>query len=83
MKKNKEEARQDYITMVGESWTFDRLTGVEKIKIAGILRNAKIKGTYKQRWEQLGELYAAFLDGLGYAPIGWREPVTDKPRPLF
>ena len=32
-----------------------------------------VKGTEKQRIEIFNALYHAFLSGIGYKPIGWRE----------
>ena len=59
--------------MITKSWTYDRLTEAEKAKIKEILFDVPVKGAYLARWEVLQWVYSAYLDGLGYEPIGWRE----------
>lgn len=58
---------------IKKSWTWQRLTGAEQVKFIGLNFKA-IKGTRKQRIEILNLAYNAFLVGLGYETIGWREP---------
>ena len=72
----------DYCNMIFQSWTWERLTKEEKNKFLDFIYDFKkgIKGTYKQRWDQLNLLYHSFLLGLGYKPIGWRE---EEEKPTF
>lgn len=72
-----EHAFLHHIAMDCRSWTFLRMTEKEQIRCINTLRwandNRIVKGTCKTRWQILNGLYSAFLDGLGYDGIGWRE----------
>ena len=59
--------------VIKKSWTWQRLTEEEKANFIN-LNFDNIKGTKKQRLLLLNDIYKAFLAGLGYKPIGWREP---------
>lgn len=72
MTKQKEIAREHFIDMIMKSWTYERLTPKERDDFWDVLPQ-KIKGTYWQRIDVCGAIYAAYLKGLGYSPIGWRE----------
>lgn len=74
IKRSKEEARPDRVEIFLRSWTYNRLTAGEKNEIIQQLATAPIKGTYKQRCEQLNTIYFSFLESIGYKPIGWRTP---------
>lgn len=69
----------EFRTMIGNSWTFERLTEKEKERIMNVLsvRNYQtmtaLKGTKQQRWDILNAIYSSFLIALDYKPIGWRE----------
>lgn len=78
MTKNKEKAREEYIEMIRESWTYKRLTEEERARVCSALDSATIIGTWRQRWEQLQNIYSAFLDGCGYTPQGWRETKDER-----
>ena len=77
-----EQAKQDYIEMIKQSWTWARLTQEERTKFLELLEHpcstAVIKGTYKQRWDACEALYHTFLEGLGYKPLEWREQPSTK-----
>ena len=66
-------------TMIGNSWTFERLTEEEKERVMTILSEKDsrtmtvLKGTKQQRWAILQAIYSSFLIALDYKPIGWRE----------
>lgn len=77
IKRSKEEARPAMIEMFLKSWTYARLTPEEKNDIIKQLAMATIKGTFKQRCEQLHNVYSNFLDSVGYRPCGWREPQSE------
>lgn len=50
---------------------------MEKERLRDLIYSDRVieiqKGTYKQRWCVLQAIYYAYLLGLGYEPIGWRE----------
>ena len=73
----KEKALDDFIDMIEQSWTYDRLTKEEKERLNGIFNSARVNnsliGTYKQRWNTLQAVYYAFLMALDYNPLDWRE----------
>lgn len=60
-------------TIIKKSWTWQRLTEKEKTKFIN-LNFDNIKGTKTQRILLFNDIYHTFLTGLGYEPIGWREP---------
>ncbi len=68
--KDKELAKQEYLEMIKQSWTWAKLTDKEKNKFVEILEYPSsvvvIKGDYKQRWRACGALYHTYLTGLGY-----------------
>lgn len=76
MKQDKERAYDDFIAMIKNSWTWERLTVDERNRFTSTMetRLRDIKGSYLQRRNAYSACYAMFLDGLGYEPIGWREP---------
>lgn len=76
MIKNKDKAQSDYLIVVSQSWTFHRMTSEERKHILLVLEIAKVKGSYKKRWEHLNDIYKSFLDSIGYTPTNWREPET-------
>lgn len=78
MERMKENAKSDFIKMIHNSWTYDRLTEQERDRLdrafmTGILTSA-IYGTYDQRRKILDAVYNAFLQGVGYDGPTWREP---------
>jgi len=72
MTKQKEIAREHFIDMIIHSWTYERLTPKERGDFWDVLPQ-KINGTYSQRFAVCNAIYSAYLKGLGYRPIGWRE----------
>lgn len=76
--KNKETARAEFLEMIAESWTWERLTDAERARCRSELTECKLFGAWRQRWEMLQSVYSAFLAGCGYEPQGWRE--TDEER---
>lgn len=84
MKKGiKENALQEFYTMILNSWTYNKLTKEEKETLCDIIYSTRtenaLKGTYAQRWDTLNALYFAFLSGLGYKGGLWREDSEDVP----
>ena len=78
MERTKENAFSDFMEMIRNSWTYDRMTEKERRNLDmavewAVDRNA-IKGSYKQQWMILHAIYEAFLAGLGYTGGAWREP---------
>ena len=72
MNQAKENAREHFINLIVKSWTYVRLTPKERGDFWDVLPQ-KINGTYLQRLEVCDAVYLAYLKGLGYSPIGWRE----------
>lgn len=74
-------AIHNFNEMIKKSWTYARLTQQEKDNWEKTLREIRtdkaLKGTYKQRWEILNAIYGAYINALGYEPIGWRETEQD------
>ena len=80
MEKNKNNVVCDFLSFVGHSWTWEKLTPKEKEIFKNSIvsinsRNEKdnsIKGTYKQRWKILNDFYYMFLNALNYNGFQWR-----------
>lgn len=74
---DKENALNNFINMIKNSWTYAKLTKEEKEKFFETMQHIEtrniLKGTYKQRWEILNTIYYGFLVGVGYSPINWRD----------
>ena len=68
----KESAKDEFIEMIILSWTWDRLTAEEKAAFFAVLPTV-LHGTFRQRFETCQLIYTAYLAGLGYRPIGWRD----------
>lgn len=80
--RTKEQAKQDWLTMIKGSWTWARLTENERKTFSDLLEHpcsaVVIRGNYDQRWEACEALYHTFLEGLGYTPLDWRETPSTK-----
>lgn len=80
---DKENVKEKFFEMIKNSWTYQKLTFKERENYIDLLYSAQVenclKGTYKQRWNILQAIYHAFLMGLDYKPIGWREELDDIP----
>ena len=83
--KNKEEAKEMFYETIKSSWTYHRLTDEEIVRFEKIVErvtNQKfygcIKGTFDERYQQLMNIYYAFLVGVGYSDecIDWRGETT-------
>lgn len=78
--KPKEQAIKDFREMIRISWTRQRFTEREKENLDSMLlwveQAERLTGNYNQRWEQLNNLYNAFLYALDYKALGWRESIT-------
>lgn len=72
----KENAVSDYMKMIKESWTWEKLTEEEKTNfeksVLWSLEQKIIVGNYKQRYMILHALYHTFLNGVGYTNENWR-----------
>ena len=84
MERIKENAKNDFINIIQNSWTYNKLTQKEQKNLKNLLCSGHIenilKGTYKQRYEILHEIYYSFLIALDYKPTRWREKGE---KPLF
>ena len=59
--------------VIKKSWTWQKLTEEEQKRFIDMNVFDRIKGNDKTRVEWLNTIYRAFLVGLNYKPIGWRE----------
>lgn len=67
-------------TVIVNGWTWQRLTQEERERFKTCVDFSRIKGSARQRVEVLNMLYSAFLHGVGYKPIGWRESDPEAPK---
>ncbi len=81
MERVKENAWNDFLEIVKNSWTFGKMTKEEKERWSNTIGSVRIinnlKGNYKQRIEFLNCIYFAYLDGLGYNGFDWREQTKE------
>lgn len=81
--KDKNLAKQEYLEMIKQSWTWAKLTEKEREKFSELLEHpcsaVVIRGNYEQRWEACEAIYHTYLEGLGYDPLHWREEINGQP----
>lgn len=65
--------------VIKKSWTWERLTEEERKRFLS-LDFSKISGKDVTRIEWYHSMYYAFLLGLGYEPIRWRETEENIPQ---
>lgn len=81
MNNETQNAVYDYFnTVISRSWSWERLTDDEKERFKACIDFSRITGTKHQRIKVLNMVYSAFLHGVGYKPIGWREPDPEAPQ---
>lgn len=72
-------AVEDYLErVVAKSWTWKKLTVEERQRFLGMDVFDRIKGNDDTRIQWLSTIYQAYLTGLGYKPIDWREETEIK-----
>lgn len=85
--KIKENIRTDYMEMIQNSWTYQRLTQKEKDKWVELLQLTDaygvLKGTYNQIWQVLGMVYQSYIVGLGYDNFNWRSTKEELENSTF
>lgn len=69
--------------VIKKSWTWERLTEEERKRFIDMNVFDRIKGRDTQRVEWLNTIYEAFLYGLGYDSIVWREKGELEEIPQF
>ena len=70
---DKNRALDDFMEMTEGSWSWQRLTEEEKKRFKSkVLFHTILFGDYRQRYKILNNVYNAYLIGLGYDPMGWR-----------
>lgn len=78
MDKIKENTKQEFVKMIAQSWTYEKMTAHEKTYWILLVNDVKtenaIKGTFDQRWDILNAIYYAYLIGIGYDGHNWRSP---------
>ena len=76
--RKKEDSKQDFLNVIFNSWTWEKLTKQEKERFIETISNdgrLAIGGTYQQRFNAYNSMYYAYLMALDYKPIGWRDDV--------
>lgn len=73
MNRNKENAYNHMMSIFCLSWTWERMTHEEQEAFRLTSIKVTLRGTFEQRCEQMHDIYRAFLAGLGYNGINWRE----------
>ena len=85
--RQKENALNEFIDMIEQSWTYDRMTESEKIRCLDAFHDIRadhaIRGDYKTRFDICHAIYSAFLAGIGYDGPSWREKESAEPIPTF
>ena len=65
-----------FIEMIEASWTYNKMSKMEKKRCIELLRDMKteksLKYTDNHKWDILQAVYAAYLQGLGYDGSEWR-----------
>lgn len=83
MKKYSNAVENYFQGVIKKSWTWQRLTIEEQERFINMSVFDRIKGDDKTRAEWLNTIYDAFLTGLGYQSVGWRETEEEEYIPQF
>lgn len=79
---NRENAKRDWLDMIYKSWTWALLTAKERAlfedRLLQVENQERIRGTYKQRWDYLNDLYMIYLDGIGREAMDARQELRDR-----
>lgn len=79
----KENVKKEFLEMIKNSWTFNKMTAEEKTKLFETMENVTtaeaVKGNYRTRWTILQSIYSSFLIGLGYNGFNWRSGEENAP----
>lgn len=79
---NRENAKRDWLDMIYKSWTWELLTAKERAlfedRLLQVENQERIRGTYKQRWDYLNDLYMIYLDGIGREAMDARQELRDR-----
>ena len=82
MDRKKEHATHYFMRTVYDSWTYDRMTEDERGRLESAIdfadRQGMVKGAFDTRWNVLQAVYNAFLMGIGYDGMNWREPNPEQ-----
>lgn len=77
---DKEQAAADFLDMIRTAWTYEKLTAEEAAKFEDLVRalnsdryDGHIRGSYKDRFRELHNVYRAFLLGCGYNGTDFRK----------
>ena len=81
MEIKKENVLQEFITMMENSWTYQKMTKEEKERLINVLNDVRtqeaLKGACYYRWHILQSIYHAYLIGIGYDSFNWRDENDD------
>jgi hypothetical protein len=76
MERIKENAKKNFINMISNAWTVEKMTQKEWDQLINVFDSPQIekalKGNYNQRWETLQAIFTSYLIGLGYDGGDWR-----------
>ena len=77
MEIKKENVLQEFITMIKNSWTYEKMTQKEKERLHDIfyhtITEKALKGKTEARWQILQAIYYSYLEGIGYDNFNWRD----------
>jgi len=75
----REQIKNKYIKIIQDSWTYEKLSGIERKTIIQQISRAKLYANNgKNICEELNTIYYTYLLALEYEPIGWRETPKEK-----
>ena len=73
---NKNNAYTDMLQIFRDSWTYEKLTDIEKLRFDNAFDSEivprSLRGNYSARCEQMNALYSVFLHAVGYDGPSWR-----------
>ena len=77
MPRTKDNAFLQFVEMITNSWTYERLTESEQKRLLETFEQnewlGSIKGDWKTRWSIMHAMYHCFLSALDYNATDWRE----------
>lgn len=76
MYKDKDRAYCDFKSMISDSWTWGRMTDEERTTFENNFAcwSCSVGGSCDTRYAIFNLLYQAYLVGIGYNGMAWREP---------
>ena len=74
------ETKNEFMKMIRNSWTWDRMTDLERMLCGHSICDFPLVGFREKRhmWEAMNSVYTIFLYALGYDGPHWREPAGEE-----